>query len=75
MEFDLKLTKEDIESMLSEQFGHDVQLEHLVITMGNDNETTVFNFDEDYTYIAFLLTSRKAPKEVKYYDGNDYSMD
>ena len=75
MEFELKLTKEDIEMMLSDKFGHDVQLEHLIVNYEGETPT-VIDFDSDYTYMAFLLTNRKSPKtEVKYNDTRDYSMD
>lgn len=76
MEFTLSLTKEDIEMMLSKEFGHDVQLEKLYVQMEDQDLPDIIDFNGDHTFMVFQLENRKTPKqEVKYNDGRDYSID
>ena len=76
MDFELKLSKSEIEMMLSTAFGHDVQLEHLILQLETEDKPLIIDFDDDYKFMKFLAGNLKVPKkEVHYYDGNDYSMD
>jgi len=76
MDFELKLSREEIEMMLSEAFGHDVQLEHIILQLETDDKPLIIDLDDDYRFMKFLAGNRKTEKkEVRYYDGNDYSMD
>jgi len=76
MDFELKLSKEEIEMMLSQAFGHDIQLENLILQKEDSKDVLIVDFDGDFKFMKFLACNRKnEKKEVKYYDGNDYSMD
>ena len=76
MEFTLSLTKEDIEMMLSREFGHDVQLESLFVQRDDQDLPDIIDFNDNFSFLLFKLSNLIAPKQdFKYNDNRDYEMD
>ena len=76
MDFTLALTKEDIEVMLSREFGHDVQLEKLLVQTEDQELPDIIDFNENFSFCLFQLTNLIAPKQkFAYNDTKDYDMD
>ena len=76
MEFTLSLTKEDIEMMLSREFGHDVQLESLFVQRDDQDLPDIIDFNDNFSFLLFKLSNLIAPKQnFKYNDSRDYEMD
>ena len=76
MEFTLSLTKEDIEMMLSREFGHDIQLDALYVQREGDELPDIIDFNDNFSFLLFKCGNLIAPKQVyKYDDQRDYSMD
>lgn len=76
MEFTLSLTKEDIEMMLSREYGHDVQLNKLYYQREGEDLPEIVEFNENHSFLLFQLSNLIAPKQnFKYNDTKDYEMD
>ena len=76
MDFTLSLTKEDIEMMLSREFGHDIQLDALYIQHEDEDLPDIIDFNDNFSFLLFKCGNLIAPKQdFKYNDNRDYEMD
>jgi hypothetical protein len=76
MEFTLSLTKEDIEMMLSREFGHDIQLNKFYFQEEGEDLPEIVDFDNNYSFMIFQCSNLIAPKQkFNYNDSRDYDMD
>ena len=76
MEFTLSLTKEDVEAMLSREFGHDVQLDALYAQREDQELPDVIDFNDNFSFLLFKLENLIAPKQkFEYNDTREYDMD
>ena len=73
MDFTLSLTKEDIEQMLSREFGHDIQLDALYVQREGEEIADVIDFNDNFSFLLFKAGNLIAPKQVhRYNDTKDY---